>query len=87
VAITRTKVIRVTRPIVGEIWRATDEKGEHAEEFYLDEKRPFVRDGVEVTLLECMGARLVGYFRGVWSLEEGWILRQFMKDLPRHLRF
>jgi hypothetical protein len=86
-AITRTKIIRVNRPIVGEIWRATDEKGEHPEEFYLDEKPPFVRDGVELTLLDCMGARLIGYFRAVWSLEEGWILRQFMKDLPRHLRF
>ncbi len=72
-----TKIVRVSRPVIPPDgpWRAIDAKGEHDDEFYPDD-----------WMRSAMGARMVGYFRAVWSID-GWQFRSFMANLPNNLRF
>ncbi len=75
----RTKTVKVTHIQIGdhEVWRVEDEKGEHND----DNLEP------DIFVRAAMGGRSVGYFRAVWSVDEGWQFRRFMVDLPNVHRF
>lgn len=75
----RTRIVKVERPVIGATWRISDAKSEHAEDVEESAVPSYVR--------ECMGARMIGYFRAIWTADDGWLFKTFYPHLNNQHRF
>jgi len=62
------KLVKICRPVYppNGPWRCYDRERKHVDEDY--EPAPWVR--------EAMGARMEGFFRAIWSADEGWVIKR-----------